>query len=204
MATVLLVRHGRTAWNHERRLQGWAPVSLDERGHEQAVAAAGHLADAYDIDHLESSDLLRTRQTAEYVEAETGRSAVLSPAWRERDVGVYQGLSHGDMDERFPEFGLNETAPYAAGEVPESGESLAEVRDRTVDRWDGLLADLASDETACIVAHGGPIHLLLGHLKGMDIPESILGHSQANCAINEISLDGGAATVVRENATPWE
>lgn len=202
MATVLLVRHGRTAWNDERRMQGWAPVPLDETGREQAEALAAHLADAHDVDRLVGSDLERTRETAGYVADSVGVEPSFSEAWRERSVGVYQGLTYDDVAERFPDFGLTEDAAYAAAETPEAGESLVSVRDRVLDGWHDLRTALGDDETAVVVTHGGPIHLLLGHLKGMDVPESVLEHAQSNCAVNEVRV-ASEPRIVRENATPW-
>ena len=67
MTTIVALRHGRTAWNHEGRMQGWAPVPLDERGREQATAAGAWLADEYAFDAVYASDLQRTRETAERV-----------------------------------------------------------------------------------------------------------------------------------------
>lgn len=202
MATVLLVRHGRTAWNAERRMQGWAPVPLDETGHEQAAAVADHLAAAHDVDRLVGSDLLRCAQTADAVAEAVGVEPSLSAVWRERSVGVYQGLTYDDVADRFPSFGLTEDAAYAADRTPEAGESLVSVRDRVLDGWNGVVDDLSADETAVVVTHGGPIHLLLGHFKGMDVAESVLSHTQSNCAVNEVAI-ASDPEIVRENATPW-
>ena len=71
-----------------------------------------------------------------------------------------------------------------------------------------LRAEASGDDeasgTTLLVTHGGPIHLLLGHLKGMDARTSLREHSQSNCAVNELRIDGGDVEVVRENATEWE
>ncbi len=60
-------------------------------------------------------------------------------------------------------------------------------------------------ETVLIVAHGGPIRLILGYLKGFDIAEAILDQPQSNCAINEVTYDTetGETTIVRENDTGY-
>ncbi|MWG34741.1 histidine phosphatase family protein [Halomarina oriensis] len=202
MPTVVLVRHGETPWNRDERMQGWAPVPLSERGHEQAAAAAAFLADDYDVDRVVASDLLRTRETAESLrEALDDPPVEFDRAWRERDIGVYQGLSYRDMLERFPTFGLGEAAAHAATEVPDGGESIVEMRDRVLD---GFRTVAGESGTTLVVTHGGPIHQVLGHAKGMDVTEAVLEHTQANCAVNEFDVDGETVTVRRENATPWE
>ena len=60
---IVVLRHGETAWNDEGRMQGWAPVPLNETGREQATAAGRHLADEYEFDAVYASDLERTRET---------------------------------------------------------------------------------------------------------------------------------------------
>ena len=60
---LVLLRHGRTAWNHEGRIQGQQDVGLDDVGREQAARVAPVLA-ALSPSLLWSSDLGRTRETA--------------------------------------------------------------------------------------------------------------------------------------------
>ena len=203
MPTVVLMRHGETAWNRDQRMQGWAPVPLDERGHEQASAAAAHVAGTYDVDRIVSSDLLRTRETTERVREtlDDDLSVEFDDAWRERDIGVYQGLGYQEMVERFPAFALGETAARAATEVPEGGESIVQMRDRVLDGWRAVARQSG---TTLVVTHGGPIHQVLGHAKEMDATTAVIEHTQANCALNEFRVEGSTVEVRRENATPWQ
>jgi probable phosphoglycerate mutase len=214
MTTAVVVRHGETDWNNEGRMQGWAPVPLNELGREQAVAAGDWLADRYAFDRAVCSDLLRTRETATRVcepLALDDDRVRFSSDWRERDLGVYQGLTYADMYERFPEFGLGEAAVQAAAETPEGGESLLDLRDRTLDGWTDLLARAGAEETVLVVTHGGPIHFLLGHVKGLDVRDAFMEHSMANCGVTVLEHPPDAAAtataepvaVVRENATAW-
>jgi probable phosphoglycerate mutase len=207
MRRVLVVRHGETDWNLHGRMQGWAPVPLNATGRDQADRVGRYLAREYDVDRLVASDLHRTRETADRIAAHVDVSAAHDPAWRERHVGIYQGLPHDDVVERFPEFAIGETGFDAADRVPESGESLLDVRERVVEAWEALLdggpATTGEWKTALVVTHGGPIHLLLGHVKGMDARTALREHAQSNCAVNEIRLDGDAVEVARENDTGW-
>ena len=227
MTRVVVVRHGETDWNREGRMQGWAPVPLNETGREQAAAAGAWLADEYDVDRVFVSDLLRTRQTAAGVLESVGdRPVEYERHWRERHLGVYQGLTYADIEERFPEFGLGESAHEAALSVPESGESLRDVADRVTGRFRDVVGAHAG-ETLLVVTHGGPIHVLLGYAKGLPLPEALGTHHQSNCGVNEFRVEDGAAAsdasagagaeagtredlptrddvaVVRENVTEW-
>jgi probable phosphoglycerate mutase len=203
MTTIVAVRHGETTWNREKRMQGWAPTPLTELGREQALAVGEALAAAYDIDRVHASDLHRTRETAELVGEHVPAPVTYEPAWRERDIGVYQGLPYEEMFERFPEYGLGETGAMAASKRPDSGESLVDVRERVVEGWESLLAESDPEETVLVVAHGGPIRLMLGHVKDLEVHEAVLEQSQHNCSINEFAHDhaSGETRVVRENAT---
>ena len=214
MTTVVVVRHGETDWNNEGRMQGWAPVPLNDLGREQAVAAGEWLAGQYDVDRAVCSDLLRTRETAVRLCEPLGLDpdgdrVTYRRAWRERDLGVYQGLTYADMYDRFPEFGLGETAAGAATETPEGGESLLDLRDRVLEGWTDLLAAAGDEATVLVVTHGGPIHFLLGHVKGLDVRDAFLEHSMANCGVTVLDRSGAAAgtaapvEVVRENGTEW-
>jgi len=189
MATLVVVRHGETLWNRENRVQGWAPVALTETGRRQADSLAAAIADQYAVDRLVSSDLRRTLETARPV----GRAVDCEPTpdrrWRERDFGVLQGLSYGELFLGYPEFTLTEVGYTAAEARPEGGESLIEQRNRILDALTTLIDDMDSEETVVVVTHGGPLYLLLGWIKDVDIVATIMEQEQGNCAINEIEVD---------------
>lgn len=205
MTTVVVLRHGETTWNRERRIQGWAPTTLNERGREQADAVGSLLAREFDVDAIHSSDLLRCRETVDGLRSHLDAPVSFDTAWRERDFGVYQGLRYEDVFDRFPQFGLGEEAVQAAEEVPDSGESLLQVRTRVLRRWDELLAAAGPDETQLVVTHGGPIYMILGRVKDLNIASAVLDHSQDNCALNvfEYEDQAGQPNILQENATDW-
>jgi probable phosphoglycerate mutase len=201
MTRVIAVRHGETDWNRTGRMQGWAPVPLNDTGREQAETTGRWLADTYDVDRVLASDLLRTRETADLLLESIGdRPVSFEPAWRERGLGVYQGLSYDDVEDRFPTYGLSETAYRAVEATPEGGESFRDVKERVVGRFDGLGG--GDDETLLLVTHGGPLCILLGHVKGLGLTESLVNHHPENCAVTELLVNGGETTIVRESAVP--
>lgn len=194
MTTIVVVRHGETPWNREGRMQGWAPVPLNDTGREQAAAAGAWLADRYEFDAVHASDLHRCRETVEYLlpELDGDSEPSFEQAWRERDVGVYQGLTYGDVFDRFPEFGLGEAAVAAADEVPDSGESLLDVKARVTDRFETLLAAARPDETRLVVTHGGPVYMLLSHVTDAPVDEAMLDNHVDNCGVTVFEHDGAA------------
>lgn len=198
MTRIVAVRHGETDWNREGRMQGWAPVPLNETGREQAKATGRWLDERYQFDRVYGSDLLRTRETADLLGDSIGELPTeFEPAWRERALGLYQGLTREDIEARFPEFGLNEAAYEAIEATPEGGESLRTVEARVTNRFEELAN--GSDEEILVVTHGGPLCILLGYVKGMSLTESLTDHHLDNCAIAEFEPGGDGMAVVAED-----
>jgi 2,3-bisphosphoglycerate-dependent phosphoglycerate mutase len=100
VTTLLLVRHGETDWNAERRWQGHTDVPLNTRGREQAAALAEQLAGDGRVDAVYSSDLSRARDTAQAVAQRLGLPVVVDPDLREIDVGSREGLTGDEVGER--------------------------------------------------------------------------------------------------------
>jgi probable phosphoglycerate mutase len=149
---LVVLRHGRTAWNEAGRAQGHADVPLDELGHEQAAAAAPYLASLGPA-ALWTSDLARARETAAYVEKATGLTASEDPRLREYDVGSRQGLTIPEFAERFPE----EHATWLHGDANErlpGAESRADVETRMLPALQDCLAALGEGRTGVVVTHG--------------------------------------------------
>ncbi|MCL9812344.1 histidine phosphatase family protein [Natranaeroarchaeum aerophilus] len=203
MGTVVLVRHGETAWNDEHRVQGWAPVGLNDRGREQGAALGQHLAATYDIDRIVASDLRRTVETLREIRRAVDTDDVTTDrAWRERDFGVLQGLGYGELFQGYPEFSVLESGYEGASATPERGESWLDFDGRVRDAW-GELRESVDDETVVVVTHGGPIHVVLGDLHELDIVETIRDIEIGNCAVTEIHIDDDSTTIRRECDTDF-
>lgn len=202
MATVILARHGETTWNRDGRVQGWAPSRLTTRGHEQAVALGGHLAETFAVDRLVSSDLRRARETTRHVGRSLGLDPTFDSAWRERDFGFLQGLTKAELFDGYPQYAVENVGYSAALETPTDGESFLDTRERVLDAWEALCAGLHTEETAVVVAHGGPIRFVLADCKGLDVVSSITEQRLDNCCVNEIRVDSDPV-VVRENDTSF-
>lgn len=196
MTRLFAVRHGETAWNRAGRLQGWAPVGLTERGREQARALAADIPSllgesAASVDRLVTSDLRRTRETADLL---AGTLDLPDPAperaFRERHLGVYQGLVVDDLVERYPE--LREIGTVTGLPVtPESGEGLEEFADRVMAGIDDLEERSAPAETVLLVTHGGPIRIMLGAATGRNLERAVREHRPGNCSVYDFELDDG-------------
>jgi probable phosphoglycerate mutase len=160
---LVLLRHGRTAWNAQGRAQGQLDVELDDLGHEQA-RTVGPVVASMRPSVLWSSDLARARQTSAYVAKEAGLEPVLDPRLREFDVGRRQGLTMAEFASRFP-------AEYDAWqrdhvEGPLGGESTAVVAARMREVLTEVLDGLEPGQTAVVVSHGAALKTGLIALLG--------------------------------------
>jgi glucosyl-3-phosphoglycerate phosphatase len=176
---LVLVRHGRTAWNAVERAQGHADISLDETGHAQAAASAPHLA-ALRPARLWSSDLTRARETAAYLADASGLEVETDARLREYDVGVRSGLTRAQFAERHPrEYAAwlaHDESLLVAGE-----ESSAQVRARVLPALTGCLEALAPGETGIVVTHGACLKVGLLALLGWPHETSRTLRGMDNC-----------------------
>ena len=99
---LYLIRHGQSAGNAEGRFGGHSPTPLSELGLQQAETTADALARER-IDRIYSSDLLRAVQTAQPLAERLGLPVIEHPAFRERKVGVLEGLTFDESKDRFPQ-----------------------------------------------------------------------------------------------------
>jgi probable phosphoglycerate mutase len=177
---LVLLRHGRTAWNAVGRAQGQGDVGLDELGHEQAAAVAPYIASLQPAS-LWCSDLARARETCRYVEQEGGMTARLDPRLREYDVGRRQGLTTAEFAEQFPEEydvwrGSDRVVPVL------DGESEEQLLARMVPALRECLASVPMGRTAVAVTHGAAIKSALVALLGWPREQYASLRGMDNCA----------------------
>jgi len=181
---LVLVRHGESEWNAERRLQGHGGTGLTALGAAQAGAVAEHLRGAYpQVDLMVRSDLPRVAETAAPWETGFSGTVRLDRRWREIDVGSWSGLTWDEVAERDPET----LAAWRAGiDVRRGGaETFAELRARV---WTAIDALRGTGGVVVVFTHGGPIRVGVAEALGLPpLGESALAEI-ANCAITELVL----------------
>ncbi|AXK40130.1 histidine phosphatase family protein [Crenobacter cavernae] len=148
-----LIRHGETDWNTERRIQGHLDRPLNARGHAQAREVAKHLAHRHRFDAIYTSDLTRTRQTAEPAANALSLPAQSFSALRERHYGRLQGLTYDEIAARYPDDHLRLKA-RVPDFTPAGGESLQTLSGRVEDAL-ATLAGRHPGGTILVVSHGG-------------------------------------------------
>lgn len=194
MPTLVLLRHGQSTWNLQKRFTGWEDVGLTESGLAEASQAGQRLAAVgIEIGISHTSVLKRAIHTAELALSAMARSWIpVKRHWRlnERHYGALQGHSHQEMIDLHgqeavqiwrrsfatappaisaddPRFGLHDPRyKELAPEVLPKGECLADVIDRVLPYYhDQIVPDLRSGLPVMVTAHGNSLRGLIKHLE---------------------------------------
>jgi probable phosphoglycerate mutase len=196
---IILIRHGETAWNVERRLQGHIDIGLNEAGEQQAHAL-GKALRSTKIEAVISSDLLRARQTAQAVVSDNldacNLSMRLDAQLRERCFGGFEGLTYPELQKRYP----TEYAAWIAREVDaqlpagmRKAENFAEFYLRVIQalgRWGARF----TGKTIAVVAHGGVLEC--AYRAALQLPISTPRNFDVlNASINRFSWQAGKLTL---------
>lgn len=194
MTVIGLLRHGPTAWNREKRIQGTSDTPLepnfDPRPWRHALDAHGPW------DRVLSSPLRRARDTARLLFPE--REAEVVPGLREQDWGAWTGLTVAGLRRDHP--GLVETQEARGWDfTPPGGESRRQVLDRALAAI-GEAARGRGGERILAVTHLGVIKILLNHLE--DSP-FLPGDSAdvAKRALHLLAFDGEGLRILKTNVS---
>ncbi|WP_049979984.1 histidine phosphatase family protein [Halolamina rubra] len=204
--TLYLVRHGQTPWTAAERVQGWAPVPLNDAGRDQLRATGAYLDERVDADAvcIETSDLRRASQSAEIVADRLGDRATITSrkALRERDFGVLQGLD----DTRYHRVKESHTGdgPGALLRAPERGESWREVENRTLEAWWEIVEATVADEPRIVVSHTGPMYCVLAAVTGRRLEAEMNATDLPEGGVFEIEIatEDGESRLVGDVWTP--
>jgi probable phosphoglycerate mutase len=189
---LLLVRHGETLWNQQGRMQGQNDSPLTPTGLQQARQLAHRLKDV-SFTTLYSSDLGRAHQTARCIADRSGHEVVADAGLRERDFGIFEGLTNTEIKQRHPEdyeLFASRDPDYAMS----GGESAARFRDRVLHTLDAIALRHAG-ETIVVVSHGLVLDALYRTAckMALDVPR---GFPLLNCSLNTFRRDAEGWTAV--------
>jgi 2,3-bisphosphoglycerate-dependent phosphoglycerate mutase len=193
MPTLVLLRHGQSAWNLENRFTGWWDVDLTAKGVAEATTAGAALAAAgLDFDLAFTSVQTRAIKTLNLALEAMGRLWLpVTKNWQlnERHYGGLTGLDkaetaakHGDDQVRIwrrsfdvppppleagSPFDLSGDRRYAGIAIP-AAESLKDTIARVLPYWDSaIVPELQAGKRVIIAAHGNSLRALVKHLSGL-------------------------------------
>ena len=195
MSFLILVRHGQSVWNLEKKFTGWVDVDLSEQGKLEAQKAGALIKDInINIDHYYSSFQLRANRTLEIIQKVLNSKKNFTKAWQlnERHYGALTGLNKIEMAKKLGvdkvhEFRrswdvkpkpLNKGSPYhplnikiyekiSSKFIPDT-ESLKDTYERVLKYYKDEIQGKLSNENILISAHGNSIRALCKYLFKLD------------------------------------
>ncbi|MFK0137848.1 bifunctional RNase H/acid phosphatase [Streptomyces murinus] len=193
-ATLVLLRHGETPLTPQKRFSGSGGTdpALSAAGRDQAHRVAEALARRGTVQTVLASPLTRTRETAEIVAARLGLDVVVEDGLRETDFGAWEGLTFGEVRDRYPD-DLNAWLADPAARPTGGGESFAEVAARIAVTKDELVTAHAG-RTVLLVTHVTPIKTLVRLALGAP-PESLFRMELSAASLSAVAYyaDGNAS-----------
>jgi probable phosphoglycerate mutase len=182
---ICIVRHGETDWNIEKRIQGFTDIPLNATGRAQALAMAYNAAHHH-FAAIYSSDLARALDTARAIAEREGLEVRSLPQLRERNYGIFQGITAAEGASRYPAA----YAHYMARDPHydfETGENMLDFAARVVEGIDWMVRH-HSGQTVCAVCHGGVLDIIYRKATGRPL-ETPRDFVIPNCALNWFHFD---------------
>lgn len=158
MAVIDLIRHAKTQWNLEKKLQGRNDIPLCSFGKEQARAWAKMLA-RKDYSYIVSSPMKRATQTAQIISDVMGRKIYIEPDFKEQDFGAWEGKQIQELRKQFPGK-VEEQEKRGWDFCPPEGESRIQVLKRILPAFHDV-CQTAGDKQILVVAHASVIRSLI-------------------------------------------
>lgn len=184
---LIVVRHGETFWNSDGLIQGYIDTDLSPTGIRQAEAIAERLAGGK-YAAIYSSDLKRAYRSAEYLAERTGHKIITDGRLRERNLGIFQGITMAEVKKRYvEEFRLYKT--NVADYVVPGGESRRQQFERVIECIKEI-SERHSGESVVIYTHGGALNGLFRYV--LDIPISAPTRFKLfNASLNTFFIEDG-------------
>jgi len=187
---VILVRHGETEANLTRCFADSDEIPLTDAGRLQAHQLALRLAREFRPEVLVSSAFLRARQTSEIIGRVLGLETETIPGIQERDFGCLKGHPYERLGESMSRDGLGDPASRVRAWRPAGGESLEDVRRRSIAAIKALRDRYAGREIV-IVSHGAVIQAVCAHITGDWAEASV----PPNCGLVTVNYDAQGWTL---------
>ena len=170
---LLLIRHGESDGNVQRRFSGFKDVELTKKGIWQAKRLAYRLKELK-VDAVYCSDLKRAQHTAKIIFRDRGIEIVTNPNLREMNFGIWEGYTFEEVKSKYgygEEFNLWLENINEEINIPQ-GESLVDLNNRVMTELGKILKKhkkVNNDETIVIVCHGGTIRVILRSILNLEL-----------------------------------
>lgn len=199
---LYIIRHGETAWNRGRRLQGRSNIELNERGRALARKTAEGMKDI-PFDMAFTSPLARAKETAGLVLAGRDIPVIEDERIIEIGFGVCEGTRWTEEDDPAENYCIYNFFNHPESYIPaEGGETLEQLAARTAD----FMRDISGrqeleDKTILVSTHGAAVRGLLNSLRSYEMRDFWGEGVAPNCGVAIVKCTGGRAVLLQENVT---
>ena len=195
MTRLLLIRHGYSSGNKERRFSGQIDLPLSEQGVHQAELVCDHIQKNYTVDAIYSSDLVRAVDTVQPLAEALALPIQIYPELREINEGIWQGQLMTEVEANEPEAYASYKACLGFSRF-EGGESYTTLLARLLPMIDKIVAD-NGDKTVVIGTHGAVVRGLLSVWLGVPLERLLEVPRVPNGTVTEVEIDGDSVRVVK-------
>lgn len=198
MTRLLLVRHGETELNAQKRFQGQIDEPLNERGRYQVRALRERLADET-LHAVYTSDLQRATETAAIIVAGRETAVIVDPRLRELSFGRWEGKTYAQIQAQEEET-LAAWEADLVNTAPPGGETLRYFAGRVQQTLTAVHHTHTAAESVLVVAHGGVLQLML--CAALDLPPDAYWHFRLKPAsLSEIAFYPAGVIINQLNDT---
>lgn len=195
MTKLLLIRHGYSSGNKERRFSGQIDLPLSEQGVHQAELVCDYIQKNYKVDAIYASDLVRAVDTVKPLAAALDLPISIYPELREINEGVWQGQLMTEVQEREPEAWARYKANLGLYQF-EGGECYTTLLARLLPMIDRIVAE-NPDKTVVIGTHGAVVRGLLSVWQGIPLERLLEVPRVPNGTVTEVEIDGDKVRIVK-------
>lgn len=195
MTRLLLIRHGYSSGNKDRRFSGQIDLPLSEEGIQQAELVCDYIRENYTVDTIYSSDLERAIDTVKPLSEALSLPINIHRELREINEGIWQGMLITEVEAKWPE----EYAFYKANlglHQFEGGECYTSLLARLLPMIEKIVAD-NEGKTVVIGTHGAVVRGLLSVWQGIPLERLLEVPRVPNGTVTEVELDGDVARVIK-------
>lgn len=198
--TIFIIRHGKTVWNLEQKMQGSLNSPLTEEGIYQAKCLSKRMSN-HTVDAIYSSSSPRAIETTEHVFP--SRDFTIDDAIAEINMGIWEGKTFSWIDENYPQQWYNffkDPLQYQ----PTEGETYLEVNDRVAPFVKNILTN-HEGETIALVSHRITSKLIIQELMGDDFEQLGKQEDILSTSLTKIVIEDGIPTLeFRSNIDHYE
>jgi 2,3-bisphosphoglycerate-dependent phosphoglycerate mutase len=187
---LVLIRHGVTAWNKDRRFQGGIDIPLDEEGQRQAHLLGQYFRSQPPPDLVIASDLGRAIATAQPIADYFKKEIEIEPLWRERHYGDFEGKNHSELQSLYPDDFARWRARELHHAFPGGGESVALFHERVQAVLEKVRSRFSPEVRRIVVfTHGGVLGSVYRIARGLAADDTLKVPIE-NTGVNRLFLDG--------------